>query len=171
MENKPSIFDINFKDHIIWQFAFELCEEIAISVKDELMEMAPSIYEENPYGLTSVWDEICVEIWTYDISDPVKDPFTHYTWDTCEYIIKKSIRSKVNELKSEKQLALYWITPDIDRFPEETTDLSEADIDIDSIIELIYRDYVYNLAYDYETESIYNARCGIEEDSEFFEEE
>ena len=162
MENKPSIFDINFKDHIIWQFAFELCDEIAISVRDELMEMSPSIYEENPHGLTSVWDEICVAV--HALGEFEDEEGDERYWLAAEDIVKNLISNKVEDLESHKKLALYWITPDTEKFPEETTDIDESDVDTDSIIELILQENIRNMAYDYENEAIYNARCAFEEE-------
>ena len=162
MENKPSIFDINFKDHIIWQFAFELCEDIAISVKDELMEMAPSVYEENPHGLTSVWDEICVSV--HALGEFEDEEGDDKYWLASEDIIKNLIAAKVSDLDTHKKMALYWITPDTEKFPEDTTDIEESDIDEDSIIELILQENIRNMAYDYENEAIYNARCGEDEE-------
>ena len=162
MENKPSIFDINFKDHIIWQFAFELCEEIAVSVKDELMAMSPSIYEENPHGLTSVWDEICVAV--HALCEFEDEEGDERYWLAAEDIVKNLISNKVNDLESHKKLALYWITPDTEKFPEDTTDIEESDVDTDSIIELILQENIRNMAYDYENEAIYNARCAFEEE-------
>ncbi len=162
MENKPSIFDINFKDHIIWQFAFELCEEIAVSVKDELMAMSPSIYEENPHGLTSVWDEICVAV--HALGEFEDEEGDERYWLAAEDIVKNLISNKVEDLESHKKLALYWITPDTEKFPEETTDIDESDVDTDSIIELILQENIRNMAYDYENEAIYNARCAFEEE-------
>ncbi|MBR4879783.1 MAG: hypothetical protein IKU13_08145 [Clostridia bacterium] len=162
MENKPSIFDINFKDHIIWQFAFELCEDIAISVKDELMEMAPSVYEENPHGLTSVWDEICVAV--HALGEFEDEEGDDKYWLASEDIIKNLIAAKVSDLDTHKKMALYWITPDTEKFPEDTTDIEESDIDEDSIIELILQENIRNMAYDYENEAIYNARCGVDEE-------
>ena len=162
MENKPSIFDINFKDHIIWQFAFELCEEIAVSVKDELMAMPPSIYEENPHGLTSVWDEVCVAV--HALGEFEDEEGDERYWLAAEDIVKNLISNKVNDLESHKKMALYWITPDTEKFPEETTDIDESDVDTDSIIELILQENIRNMAYDYENEAIYNARCAFEEE-------
>ncbi|MBQ7086793.1 MAG: hypothetical protein IJM96_04885 [Clostridia bacterium] len=162
MENKPSIFDINFKDHIIWQFAFELCEEIAISVKDELMAMSPSLYEENPHGLTSVWDEVCVAV--HALGEFEDEEGDERYWLAAEDIVKNLISNKVEDLESHKKMALYWITPDTEKFPEETTDIDESDVDTDSIIELILQENIRNMAYDYENEAIYNARCAFEEE-------
>ncbi|MBQ6933583.1 MAG: hypothetical protein IJN37_04260 [Clostridia bacterium] len=162
MENKPSIFDINFKDHIIWQFAFELCEEIAVSVRDELMAMSPSIYEENPHGLTSAWDEVCVAV--HALGEFEDEEGDERYWLAAEDIVKNLISNKVNDLESHKKMALYWITPDTEKFPEETTDIDESDVDTDSIIELILQENIRNMAYDYENEAIYNARCAFEEE-------
>ena len=62
-------------------------------------------------------------------------------------------------------MALYWITPDKEKFPEDTTDIEESDVDEDSIIELILQENIRNMAYDFENEAVYNARCGdVEEE-------
>jgi len=124
--------------------------------------MSPSIYEENPHGLTSVWDEVCVAV--HALGEFEDEEGDERYWLAAEDIVKNLISNKVNDLESHKKMALYWITPDTEKFPEETTDIDESDVDTDSIIELILQENIRNMAYDYENEAIYNARCAFEEE-------
>ena len=126
------------------------------------MAMSPSLYEENPHGLTSVWDEICVAV--HALGEFEDEEGDEKYWLAAEDIVKNLISNKVCDLESHKKMALYWITPDTEKFPEETTDIDESDVDTDSIIELILQENIRNMAYDYENEAIYNARCAFEEE-------
>lgn len=160
MENKPSIFDISFKDHVIWHFAFELCEKIAFEAKDILSQMAPGIYDTNPHQLGSVWDEICTAIYTRDS----REEENRRIWAKCEEKAKGVIMELVDALESHHKMAIYWATPDTERFAEETTDLADEDVNADSIVGMIFDENICNMAYDFENDAVYNARCAFDEE-------
>ncbi len=125
---------------IVSNFAERLCQQITRKVIVSLQTLKNGLLSGDDFGLTSAWEEICVQVQGEESS----------SWEAYDLTVRQTVSAEVTELVPHEREAIWLQTSagaDWDAEDEESRE--EYPVAEDEIIEYVTTQYVYSAAGDW----------------------
>lgn len=124
------------ENDIVKALAHEIAEKITKKTIFSLRRMTNTLSDEDS-GLTTTWDEICVQVQVEE----------SYYWDSYDLTVRTFVEYDVSELKQFEKLALWFQTDEYDDWEYEKQDDEKIPPVFESdIVNYLLTKYVYSEA-------------------------
>ena len=122
---------------IVRRLAEQVCQRIMRRVIRSLRKLVGGLQSGDDSGLTSTWEEICVQVQGEQSS----------LWDAYDVTVRQVVSMEVTGLPEHERDAVWLQTPVGEQWDAEDEDEREkSPVDEDSIIDYLTNEYVYSAA-------------------------